>query len=117
MSEIKIDINVKDIGLVKNLTELLEKHFEDLPVELQESLKELSEKGIKDFTADTLKEMFSELEFKKVDTSIKNVYKVNKLLKKVVCFKSGEHEEGDEFVTLYPETFYLKYDGKTIIEW
>jgi len=37
-----IDINIKDLELYKNLVELLEKHFDNLPMELKESLKQIS---------------------------------------------------------------------------
>jgi len=115
-SNFKIELNVKNLDLFKNLVELLEKHFDDLPVELQESLKSASENGANDFKAEDLEDMYPEIDFKKVTTSIdnENIYSVNKILKKVVYFRDGNF---DEPLSVNPETFYLKYDGKTIIEW
>ncbi len=82
-SKIETDIKIKDIGLVKNLIELLEKHYESLPSELQKSLKEVSENGINDFTAQNLKDMYPEYDYQKVTTSIENnIHTINKSLKK-----------------------------------
>lgn len=41
-----IILDVKDIDLFKNLVSLLERHFEDLPEQLQNTLKDISENGI-----------------------------------------------------------------------
>jgi len=37
-TKLEIKLNVKDLDLFKNLVTLLEKHFKDLPKELQDSL-------------------------------------------------------------------------------
>ena len=107
----KIEIELKDIKLVKNLVELLEIHFNELPKQLQHQLKSISETGLNDFTADDFHKMFPDLDQSKIETSQISVISVNKLLKKCVCFGlEGEY-------VVHPEHFYLKYDGKTIIEW
>lgn len=112
-SNFKIDVNVKDIDLFKNLVELLEKHNDDLPTELQESLKSISKNGIKDFTSDDFYKMFPDADYALVETSFKstNIIGMNKILKRVEYFEDGEK------LTEYPETFYLKYDSEIIIEW
>jgi len=111
MTEVKIDI--KNLDLFKNLVSLLEKHFDDLPKELQESLEEVSKNGVNDFTSDDFYEMFGIPNPELTETSFRtmNIISINKILKKVVFVENLEK------LTEYPETFYLKYDGKTIIEW
>lgn len=103
----KINIELKDIELIKNLVELLEMHFEDLPIELQNKLKEVEETGVNDFTANDFHSMFPNFDLDKLECSYMDTVKVNKILKKVVTLKE----------TLYPEHFYLRYNDKTIIEW
>lgn len=110
VNDLKIDIEIKDIDLVKNLVELLEKYINDLPKELKSSLYEISRTGINDFTADDLHNMYADFDGGKYQCSENKVIRINKILGKVVVFDNGEK-------ILYPVNFYLKYDGKTIIEW
>lgn len=114
MAQNKINIELKDIDLVKNLVELLEMHFEDLPTDLQSKLMQIEETGLNDFTADEFHSMFPHMDCKKVECTYPRTVKINKLLKKVVVI-NGYADRGEE--TLYPEHFYLRYDGRTIIEW
>lgn len=107
MAQNKVNIELKDIDLVKNLVELLEMHFEDLPTDLQSKLMQIEETGLNDFTADEFHLMFPHFDLDNFECSYLDVVKVNKILKKVVTLKE----------TLYPDHFYLRYDGKTIIEW
>lgn len=109
-NDLKIDIEIKDIALVKNLVELLEKYINDLPKELKNSLCEISGTGINDFTAEDLHNMYADFDGNKYQCSEDKVMRINKILGKVVVFDNVEK-------TLYPVNFYLKYDGKTIIEW
>lgn len=110
VNDLKIDIEIKDIALVKNLVELLEKYINDLPKELKTSLYEISGTGINDFTADDLHNMYADFDGSKYQCSENKVISVNQILKKVVVYDNGEK-------TLYPVNFYLKYDDKAIIEW
>ena len=107
-NEIKIEL--KDIELIKNLIELLEIHFEDLPIDLQNKLKEIEETGLNDFKTEYFELMYPNADYSKLDYSIDKVLSINKILKKVVYYDDGVR-------TIYPEHFYLRYDGKTIIEW
>ena len=111
----KIKIELQDIELIKNLIELLEMHFENLPIDLQNKLKEIEETGLNDFTADDFKLMYPNADYSKLDFSIdfssqKVLLSVNKILKKVTYYNDGVK-------VIYPEYFYLRHDGKTIIEW
>lgn len=112
--KLKINIELKDIDLVKNLVELLELHFDNLPIELQNQLKEIEQTGINDFTADDFNKMFTNIDYEKIECTYPRVLSINKILKKVIIF-NGYSDNGEEI--LYPEHFYLKYDGKAIIEW
>lgn len=112
--QLKINIELKDIELIKNLVELLEMHFENLPTDLQFKLMQIEETGLNDFTADDFRSMFPDMDYEKVECTYPRTVKINKLLKKVVVI-NGYTDRGEE--TLYPEHFYLRYDGKTIIEW
>ena len=109
-NDIKVNINIENISLVRNLIELLEKYIEELPQELQDSIYAISGNGLNDFEGEDLRSMYSDFDPSKVDCSEENVIKINKLLKKVVIFDDGEKE-------IYPLSFFLKYDGETIIEW
>ena len=111
----KIKIELQDIKLVKNLLELLEMHFENLPIDLQNKLKEIEETGLNDFKAEDFELMYPNADYSKLDFSIdfssrKVLLSVNKILKKVTYYNDGVK-------IIYPEHFYLRYDGKTIIEW
>jgi len=109
-NDLKIDIEIKDIDLVKNLVELLEKYIDDLPQELKNSLYQISGTGLNDFIADDLHNMYPNFDNKKYECSENKVISINKILGKVVVYDNGEK-------ILYPLNFYLKYDGITIIEW
>ncbi len=109
-NDLKIDIDIKDIDLVKNLVELLEKYIDVLPQELKNSLYQISGTGLNDFIADDLHNMYPDFDGKKYECSENKVISINKILGKVVVYDNGEK-------ILYPLNFYLKYDGKTIIEW
>ena len=112
-SKLKVELDVKNIDLFKNLVELLEKHFDDLPVEIQDSLKTISKDGINDFTADDFFDMFPDRDSSKIETSFRTskIMSINKILRKVVFY------EDDKIKTEYPDSFYLKYDGISILEW
>lgn len=108
-NKLTLNIKLKDIDVIKNLVELIVKHFNNLPIELQESLIEIEKTGFNDITADDIFKMFGSIYT--IDSSLKkNIVKVNKILKKVVYFEDGEK-------IAYPETFYLKINDEIIMEW
>lgn len=71
-----------------------------------ESMKNKSEV----FNIDSLLKLFPNINFDKVECSEKKVISIDKLNKEVTIF-----DEVD--LVIKPKHFYLKYDGKTIIEW
>ena len=122
-SKMTIDINVKDIDLFKNLVSLLERHFDDLPEQLQNSLKDILDDNIDEIEAfdggyyinSDLTDFFLNVDTKFIDTDFKTTEIINVCgeLKKVEYFDEKKRSRDID----YPEHFYLKYDGKTIIEW
>lgn len=110
--QLKINIELKDIDLVKNLIEMLQVHFDELPKILQSQLKQISETGINDYTPKDFHNDYPDFDMSKLECSEIKFLSANKILKKIkVGLINGIIE------TCYPEHFYLKYDGKTIIEW
>ena len=57
-----------------------------------------------------MESIYPDFDGKKYECSENKVTSINKILGKVVVYDNGEK-------ILYPLNFYLKYDGKTIIEW
>ena len=118
MAKNKIEIKVDSYGedCIKNLLELLTMYIDELPKELQEQLKIGAENGFCDFTVQDFFDMFPKHDFSKVECSHDNLTMVNKVLKKIEVIEyCGKEIQG--FKTLYPEHFYLKYRGETIIGW
>ena len=120
-SKMTIDINVKDIDLFKNLVSLLEKHFDDLPSELQESLKELLENEDCDFTVDDLTD-YVKLHNLNMDHTIisddRNILKVNKHTKTIYIIDRTPQINGERKVVPEKlEHFSIKNKDHTIIEW
>lgn len=78
--------------------------------EIKIELKDIEETGLNDFKTEDFELMYPNADYSKLDYSIDKVLSINKILKKVVYYDDGVR-------TIYPEHFYLRYDGKTIIEW
>lgn len=114
MKDLKLEINIKDLESFKNLIELLEKHFETLPLELQNSLIEVLKEGINDITSDYLEQKgyFNNLPCN-IETNFKHkiIFSINKILKKVTYYENEIIKEA------YPEHFYFKINNDTIAEW
>jgi hypothetical protein len=112
MKNITIDINIKDIEVFKNLVELLEKYFDNLPKELQDKLKEAEENGINDIDADYALDRFGANS--KIETSFKTdkIISINKILKKVKFIS----DDGCSAIE-YPEHFFVKINDTMLVEW
>lgn len=59
---------------------------------------------------DSLLKLFPSINFDKLECSEKRVISINELNKEITIFNEVE-------LIIKPKHFYLKYDGKTIIEW
>lgn len=68
------------------------------------------EKESQIFNQDSLLKLFPNINFDKVECSEKKVISINKSNNEVAIF------DGVELI-IKPKHFYLRYDGKTIIEW
>lgn len=114
MKDLKLEVSITDLETFRNLIELLERHFEALPLELQNSLIEVSKEGINDITNKTLSDKgyynISPYKFK-TNFKYKDILSINKILKKINYFEDGKNKES------YPETFYLKINNEIIVEW
>jgi len=107
----KNELNTNDSDLVvKNLLELFEEYYDDLPSKLQSALKKISESGINDIDDNYITERFPIIE--KYESNIHNVASVNKILKKVVCVVNY-----NSIKTIYPEHFYLRINNELLVEW
>jgi hypothetical protein len=106
----ELDIKFNDIYLVENLLVLLEKHFNELPIELQDNLIDISKTGINDIDIDWIIDNFG-TDYK-YESSLKDckIISFNNILKRVKIFdKSVE--------TIYPKHFWVKINDKKIFEW
>ena len=114
MKDLKLEVSITDLETFRNLIELLERHFETLPLELQNSLIEVSKEGINDITNKTLSDKgycnISPYKFK-TNFKYKNILSINKILKKVKYIDNNIYKES------YPETFYFKINNEIIVEW
>ena len=59
---------------------------------------------------DSLLKLFPAINFDKLECSEKRVISINELNKEITIFNEVES-------IIKPKHFYLRYDGKTIIEW
>lgn len=109
--ELKLQIEVKDIESVNTFIEEVQKYYYDLPRELQATLVRFSEKGISGLGVDGFHSRFGK--FEKFETSIET----NKIIRLNEALKSVTYVDDFKEITIYPETFWIKLDGKTVIQW
>ena len=108
----KIELELKDIDIIKNLLELIESHYEDLPTELKKQLHIISEEGFNDITSDTLDKMLiSGNRVIKTNIYTDKIVSVNKVLRKVLIMEDGVIKP------IYPVNFYLIVNDIKIVEW
>ena len=109
-SEIKVDLNVLNVEMIKNLIELIEKHWEDMPEDLQKVIKEGHDTGYSDWGVDEYELYISSHNIHKDDIQFSHdkVLSVNKYLKKIY-YGDGTHEYADEF--------YVKTNDVLIYGW
>ncbi len=117
MKDLKINIELKDIDLVKNLIELLQTKFYELPKEIQESIMQIENTGLNDIDADKLREMFGEYDKEDYSTSFhtKDIINVNILLRKVEYVQNTE--DGIKKYIERPDFFWIKLKDRIVIEW
>jgi len=110
----ELNIELKDIDLVKNLVELLQTKFSELPKEIQESLMLIENIGLSDIDADKFREMFGDFDNDDYSTSFhtKNIISINILLRKVVYTENGIIK-----YTEHPDFFWIKLKDKIVVEW
>lgn len=109
MTSFKLDINIRDIEIASDIFDLLYKHFESLPIELQQSLRQLDTLGY--YGIEELNKDLIRLRLKHYDLKISHdrpIVKANKELKKVY------YPDGTSEVL---EHFYIKNKHITLIEW
>ncbi len=117
MKDLKINIELKDIDLVKNLVELLQTKFSELPKEIQESLILIESVGLSDIDADKFREMFGDFDNDDYSTSFhtEDIISINILLRKVVYAQNTE--KGIIEYTERPDFFWIKLKDKIVVEW
>ena len=117
-NELNAVITIKGVEEVENLIELLYKHFDNLPAELKNSIRDVAKYGINDLDSEWLDTHYNG--YKTFHCSIYSIMKnikvvsINKILKKVVICSDGEFPR---FEDTYPESFWLKVDGNIVVEW
>lgn len=116
MKDLKINIELKDIDLIKNLVELLQTKFSELPKEIQESLMLIEESGINDIDADKFIETYGyDVDYKNNFHS-QQIISVNKILKKV-CYVERDENNNILQKVEYPEHFKEWVNDKLVTEW
>lgn len=115
---LKINVCIDGAEEVNNLIELLCKYFGNLPVELQNSIKDVAKYGVGDLEATWFETRFNrpitfDCSIYSVKQNIK-IVSINKILKKVVICSDGKFPR---FKDTYPESFWLKVDGNIVVEW
>jgi hypothetical protein len=110
MAKLEVEITVKGIREVKNICDLLNKYYEQLPKELQDALVDIEKYGISDIDRDVLVERYPNGFIEQNSLNLKQVISVNKVLKIVKILDDG-------LKTLYPEHFWLKVNDDIIAEW
>lgn len=106
----KCEITVKGIIEVKNICDLLNKYYEELPKKLQDALVDIEKYGISDIDSDVLDERYPNGFNEKNSLNLKKVISINEVLRKVKIWDDG-------LKTLYPEHFWLKVNEDIIAEW
>ncbi len=114
MSRGKVDttlnVNALNIDVIKNLIEAIEKHYEDMPQDLKDIIRNADETGIRDFTIDDY-DMYlatNNIKREEVTHSHGKIVKANKYLKKVIYF-DGSSE--------YLNSFTIKHEDTLIYGW
>ena len=102
MKDLKINIELKDIDLVKNLVELLQTKFSELPKEIQDAIMLIEEIGINDIDVDKFIETYGYGVDYKNNFHSQQITLVNKILKKVCYVERGENNNILQKVE-YPE--------------
>lgn len=109
-SELKLSINALNIDLIKNLIEAIEKHYDDMPSDLKEIIRQADETGLRDYTHDDLYLYMckNNIDYSNIEVSHKEVTKVNKHLKKIY-YADGTSE--------YSNSFTIKHKDVLIYGW
>jgi len=108
-----INLRTDDLRSVENMVELLDKHLDSLPNELQESIREVAKIGICDIDASFINQLVirngEDWDNLKCSMDLKEnpIENINTVLKRVVVKNKK----------LYPEAFYMKYRDLVIAEW
>lgn len=116
MKKQKIKIELKDIDLVKNLIELLQTKFDELPKDIQESIMQIEEGGLNDIDYDKFIELFGSFDNYENSFHSKEIASVNKILKKV-CYIETDTKGNILRKVEYPEHFWCSANGEKVIEW
>lgn len=119
-NNIKIELsNIEDF---KNLVLLLEKHFQDLPQELKDSIEDIEENGLSDLDSSDFSIATMHLEKNsKVTSSLSDdiyVIRINKVLKRVYYLekdKNGNIIFDEKHKEL--DSFWIKKGDSVIWEW
>ena len=107
MAKSGLTVKVNTIGneIVMNLIEAIEKHYEDMPQDLKEIIRQAHETGIKDWGVDDY-ELYigkNKIDRDEVKFSHDEVLKANKYLKKLY-YADGMCEYVDSFTVKHGDT-------------
>ncbi len=100
-----LNVNALNIDVIKNLIEAIEKHYEDMPQDLKDIIRNADETGIRDFGVDDY-ELYirtNRLKREDIEVSHKKVVKANKYLKKVY-YIDGTSEHLNNFTIKHEDT-------------
>ena len=110
MPEVKINLEIKDLEPVKDLLQVLEENYNDLPLSVQGKIKEICGKAGRELTGidfeNSLDGNYGEFSHS-LDESIK-VKTINLELKRITTLH-------DKY--LFPETYWVKKNGIIVWEW
>ena len=113
----KIEIDVTNLEVVENFVELVAKYQDELPQELQNSLKEIAELGIQDIDGEYVRKKGSDGAYTSEDSENIKAVNANRILRKVMVMdKTGDRTIIKE---IYPNHFWIKdiETHETIEEW
>ncbi len=136
MAKANFKFEVQNVDKVKTLIELLSRHFDDLPNELQLSLKEVADCDAFELGYDQINLMINRIdgarghrldmsgEFKLIadDEEIKHTNSINPIVKSVTYtdYEDGNPKiKGDSIVLgkCYPSKMKMTYRNVTLAEW
>ena len=111
----KVEIDVTNLEVVENFIELVAKYQDELPIELQNSLKEIAEFGLHNIDREYISSINSSGAYTSEDTENLKAMNANRILKKVLLMdKSGDMPR---IKKIYPKHFWIKdIDTHEIIE-